>query len=95
MGLEEGEAGSARSQILSLGAIAEAPQAVLHSYFSPWANLKTECCSVFKVWGHTSLLGNVVVLFISCTLYGVLLAEQCIGFSVPMHRSRGRLASVS
>lgn len=33
------------------------------------------------MWGHASLLGNTVVLFISHRLYGVLfllLAEQCI-----------------
>lgn len=40
--------------------------------------------AVFKMWGHASLLGNTVVLFISHRLYGVLLAEQCIGFNVPI-----------
>lgn len=67
-------------------------RAVSYSHFPARANFTVY--SVFKMWGHTSLPGNIVVLFISHRLYGVFLAEQRIGFGVPTHRFRGLLTSL-
>lgn len=71
---------------------------VLSSHLLAWASFKTKYFQcfffLFKIWGYTSLLGNIVALFISHTLYGVFLAEQYILLSVPMHQFHGRLISM-
>lgn len=69
------------------------PRGVLSFHLLTWASFKTKYFQwfffFFKIWGHTSLLGNTVALFISHTLYGVFLAEQYILRSVPMHQFHG------
>lgn len=84
LGFERGRGRSAGSQIppqgASAGDLREFPLPVLGSF-------KTEHLHCFFLGGHTSLLGNVVALFISHILMGLSwqnsifsLAFQCIGF---------------